>query len=126
MLLTVLLLHVGCATITKGTTDTIQVEVSNCGEVIECKASNKKGSWDFTAPGPVTFKKSDDNLVVTCQDGDNVITRRVAPTRGSMAWGNVLVGGIIGGGVDSATDAHWDMVDSVSIRRAVCHGRDVE
>ena len=56
----------GCATITKGTTDTVQVEVSNCGEQIECTVSNKKGSWDFKAPGSVTFKKSDDPLNLTC------------------------------------------------------------
>ncbi|WP_423910067.1 hypothetical protein [Candidatus Spongiihabitans sp.] len=75
----------GCATITKGTTDTLQVTVSNCGEPIECTASNKKGSWPFTAPGPVIFKNSDDDLNIVCQDGDSVITQRVSPVRGEMA-----------------------------------------
>ena len=117
----------GCATITKGTTDTLQVTVSNCGEPIECTASNKKGSWPFIRhQALVTFKKSDDDLNIVCQDGDSVITQRVSPVRGEMAWGNVVFGGIIGGGIDYSTDAHWDMVDSISIHRANCLGKRVE
>ena len=60
---------VGCASITKGTQDTLQVEVANCGERIPCTATNKKGTWQFTAPGPVTVKKSDDQLAIRCEDG---------------------------------------------------------
>ncbi len=40
-----------------------------------------------------------------------------------MAWGNIIIGGIIGGGVDASTDAHWEMVDSISIHRKTCYGK---
>ena len=110
----------GCASIVEGKKDTLQIDVSNCNKTTRCVASNKKGEWDFRAPGPVTFTKSDDQLIITCEDGDEVITRTVKPTRGSMVWGNVLLGGIIGGAVDASSDAHWEMVDSVLISRNNC------
>ena len=115
-----------CASITKGTSDILQVEVSNCGESIDCTATNKRGSWQFSAPGSVKFKKSDNALSIRCQNGDSVITRTVMPTRGGMIWGNVLAGGIIGGAVDASTDAHWDTVDSISTHRQTCHGKKIE
>lgn len=121
--LAAVLLLSGCASITKGTTDTLHVEITNCGESISCEASNKKGKWPFTAPGSVTFKKSDNPLVLVCQDGIETLTRSVTPTRGGMAWGNVVFGGVVGGGIDASTDAHWDIVDSVSLHRQYCRGK---
>lgn len=112
----------GCATITKGKTDTVQVQISNCAEAIPCTATNKKGAWDFEAPGPVTFDKSDEDLVITCEDGPGNLTVRTTPKKSSMVWGNVLFGGIIGGGVDASTDAHWETVDSLTINRNYCYG----
>ena len=88
--LTMLIGLQGCASITKGTNDTVQVQVSNCSTPMDCTATNKKGSWPFTAPGPVTFKKSDTDLTIACNDGDEVITRSLKPTRGGMIWGNQL------------------------------------
>jgi len=110
----------GCASVTKGTKDTIQVQVSNCSNPMDCTATNKKGTWTFTAPGPVTFKKSDQDLIIACNDGGSILTRSLRPTRGGMIWGNVLIGGIIGGGVDAMTDAHWDMADSLILHRDNC------
>lgn len=112
----------GCASIAKGTKDVLQVNIANCNEAIECTATNKKGTYGFTAPGPVKFKKSDDNLIIVCKDGDDDITMPVTPTRGGMVWGNIVFGGFIGGGVDAVTDAHWDMADAVTLHRTYCKG----
>lgn len=121
-----LLLLNGCATITKGTGDTLQVSVTNCSEQMFCTATNKKGSWEFIAPGPVKFKKSDDDLHITCKDGEHNISIRATPTRGGMGWGNIVFGGIIGGAIDSSTDAHWDMTDSIFIARRTCNGKPID
>jgi len=114
----------GCASITKGTTDSITVNFANCNKQTACTASNKKGDWVFSAPGSVRFKKSDNPLTITCQDGPAQTTTKVTPTRGGMAWGNVVFGGVIGGGIDSSTDAHWDIADSVTMYRAHCVDSD--
>ena len=74
-----ILLLSGCASITKGTKDTLQVKTANCGESISCEASNKKGKWPFKAPGSVTFKKSDNALDITCQDGPKTLTHLTHP-----------------------------------------------
>ena len=123
--LTGVMLFTGCASITQGTTDTVQVGIGNCVEQIPCTATNKKGSWEFTAPGPVRFKKSDDTLIITCEDHTETVTFEVIPVRGGMAWGNVVFGGIIGGGIDSATDAHWKTADSITLARKYCNGQPI-
>ena len=106
-----------------GTSDVVNVEVSNCGESIECTAANKKGSWDFRAPGSVRIKKSDDALRITCQDGDETITRSVTPEGTSKIWGNVLLGGIIGAGVDASTDANQELPETITLHRKNCGGK---
>lgn len=126
MLLSSLLPINGCATITKGTGDVLQVNVTNCSQPMQCSATNKKGSWDFTVPGPVKFKKSDDDLHITCEDGEHKISIRATPTRGGMGWGNIVFGGLLGAGIDSSTDAHWDMVDGISIARRTCYGKSID
>lgn len=113
----------GCASITKGTDAVIYVEIPNCSESVECTASNKKGSYEFTAPGSVRFKKSDSALHISCKDGEGVAKRTVTPIRGEMIWGNVLFGGIIGGGVDASTDAHWETPETVNVYRETCRGK---
>ena len=116
----------GCASITKGTSDVVNVEIANCGETVDCTASNKKGSWGFKAPGSVRIKKSDDALRITCEDGDGTVTRSVMPQRDAMIWGNVLVGGIIGAGVDSNTDANQELPDSITLHRQTCRGKPLD
>ena len=120
-----ILLAGGCASITKGTSDVIHVEVANCGEKIQCTASNKKGSWEFDAPGSVRIKKSDDALRIECEDGEHTVTRSVSPVGGAMIWGNVLAGGIIGAGVDASTDANQELPDSIAIHRQTCRGKSL-
>ncbi len=121
-MLLALVLLTGCASITKGTEASLFVEVPGYSEPINCTATNKKGEWELTAPGFVRFKKSDDPLQIVCEDGDGIAKRPVHPTRGQMIWGNILVGGTIGDGVDASTDAHWEFPDTVRLQRESCRG----
>jgi hypothetical protein len=121
-----LLVSTGCASITKGTKGVTQVQIENCSEAISCEATNKKGSWEFDAPGPVQYKKSDEEMAITCDDGAEKLTTRMLPTKSAMVWGNVLVGGIIGGGVDASTDAHWEYPETITLHRKYCNGVAVE
>ena len=109
-----------CASITKGTSQAINVNTANCNEATSCTATNKKGTWEFSAPGPVTIKKSDDALVLRCKDGDGYVTRTIMPNDDAMVWGNVLLGGVVGAAVDSNTDAHWEVPDSITLNRENC------
>ena len=112
----------GCASITMGTDQTLNVDFSNCMEAVNCTATNKKGTWTFTAPGPVTVDKSDDQLVIRCEDGEEYVTRAIAPNSDEMVWGNVILGGGIGAAIDSSTDAHWELPNTVTLVRQSCRG----
>lgn len=109
-----------CASITRGTNESVNVETLNCGKPTQCTATNKKGTWEFMAPGSVTVKRSDEALKIRCKDGDEYVTRSVTPNKDEMIWGNVIFGGIIGGAVDANSDAHWELPETVLIHRENC------
>ncbi len=117
------LILTGCASITQGTEDSIYVDISNCSETVKCTATNKKGTWEFTAPGSVRFQKSDNALHIACEDEDSVASATVTPTSGEMVWGNIIFGGIVGAAVDASSDAHWTTQDSITVHRETCRGK---
>lgn len=110
------LVFAGCATITKGTSETVDVRLRDCPAEMDCTATNKKGIWEFTAPGTVRVNKSDDALHIECRSGEHVVNRRITPTSDSSIWGNVIAGGVVGAGVDASSDAHWELQDSITLR----------
>lgn len=100
----------GCATITRGTNDVLVVE--STPQAAQVKLSNGQ-SCDDT---PCSFKlprKSELNLVVSkegCKPVNVHVTNRVSGGGGAAMAGNVLVGGIIGAGVDAGTGAMLELV----------------
>lgn len=106
----------GCATITKGTTEIVDVRLRDCPSDMECVATNKKGTWEFTGPGTVRVKKSDDSLRIDCRADGKTANATLTPSSDNMIWGNVIVGGVIGAGVDANSDAHWELQDSITLR----------
>lgn len=94
----------GCATITRGTTEALVVESEPAG-------ADVKLSTGLSGKTPTSFEvKRGDALVVTIsKSGYETATVNVTPQIASggaagMA-GNVLLGGVIGMGVDAATGA---------------------
>lgn len=99
----------GCATITRGTTDVLIVNSTPAGAQV--KMSNGQGC-DST---PCSFKlprKSELNVVVSkegCKPQQIRVTNKVANGGGAAMAGNVLVGGIIGAGVDASNGSTLDL-----------------
>jgi uncharacterized protein YceK len=100
----------GCATVTRGTNDTWTVNTTPAGAAV--KTSNSY-ACDST---PCTFKmprKSEFDVTIT-KSGYKVwtgkVTHHVGGAGGAGMAGNVLVGGIIGAGVDVASGAMLDLV----------------
>jgi len=52
---------------------------------VPCTLTNKFGSWDVTAPGTVTVRRSPDDLVVTCQKEGNA-SRHALKSKLSGEW----------------------------------------
>lgn len=100
----------GCATITRGSNDTLVVNSTPTG------AQVKMSDGQVCNNTPCTFKvprKSELNVLITkdrCAPQQIRVSNKVAGGGSAAMAGNVLVGGIIGAGVDASTGAMLDLV----------------
>ena len=106
----------GCATIVKGTSQAVAIDTPGANGATCELTSPAIGTQTVTTPASLVLEKSQHNVSVTCrkhcfQDGVGV----VASYSEGMAAGNVLVGGLIGLGVDAATGAMNKYADRTSI-----------
>ena len=95
----------GCATITQGTRDALMLETNPEG----ASAITSNGYSCAETPCAIEMSKKQGFTVTFKKDGCvpktvNVVTR-MSKSGGAAVAGNVLVGGIIGAGVDAATGA---------------------
>lgn len=107
IVLCLLLLAVaGCATITRGTMQSVSVDTPNVTGAVCTLSSSSIGSRTVTAPTTVTLEKGQDNVAVHCKKecySDGVGT--IASSVEAMTAGNILVGGVVGLGVDAVSGA---------------------
>jgi hypothetical protein len=95
----------GCATITRGTTEALVVETEPVGADVEISPVGMK----CTTPCTVKLKRKHDYFVDIRKSGYepvkvNVVSEIAGAGAAGMA-GNVLLGGLIGVGIDAATGA---------------------
>jgi hypothetical protein len=96
----------GCATITKGTTQVVAVSTPGVSGATCTLMSPSVGSQVVVTPATVSLPKGRDAVSVRCekecyQEGAGII----ASNTEGMTAGNILVGGVIGLGVDAASGA---------------------
>ena len=100
------LLLVGCATITKGTTQSVAVNTPGVTGAQCTLTSSAVGSKMVSTPATIVLEKGSDNVAVLCkkecyQDAAGVISSNTE----AMAAGNIIAGGVIGLGIDAASGA---------------------
>ena len=105
------LLLSGCATITRGTTDQLQIVSDPSGAAVRTSLNQA-----CVTPCTIQVSRSDQFAVVFSKPGYedqtiNVVTK-LAGTGVAGFAGNLLLGGIIGMGVDAATGATLEHVPS--------------
>lgn len=99
----------GCATITRGTSDTWSINTTPAGAAV------KTSSGFACASTPCTFRmpRKEEFEVTVTKAGYKTWTghvgHHVAGTGGAGFLGNALVGGIIGAGVDVSSGAMLDL-----------------
>ena len=96
----------GCATITKGTTQAVALNTPGAVGAQCTLNSSAIGTKVVTTPATITLDKSQESITVLCkkecfQDGGTVI----ASNTESMAAGNLILGGVVGLGVDAVSGA---------------------
>jgi len=97
----------GCATVIEGTDQTLKV--TTLPEVgAECVLTGTSGSYYITTPGSVTIPRTQRDLRLECdKDGYEHNWATVQSHFNGAMIGNVVVGGLIGVGVDAATGAGY-------------------
>jgi hypothetical protein len=105
----------GCATIVKGTSQTIVISTPPVTGA-NCVLSSREGNWTVTSPGPVTVEKSKEDVVIRCtKPGYQDAAGSIPSDFQGWTLGNILLGGVIGLGVDAASGALNEYPNSFAI-----------
>jgi hypothetical protein len=95
-----------CATITKGTTQVVAVNTPGVAGASCTLTSPAIGTLTVVTPDTISLPKASDNISVRCskecyQDRAGVISSNME----GMTAGNIILGGVIGLGVDAVSGA---------------------
>lgn len=114
--LTSLILLSACASITQGTTQNLSVNTIPQKKDATCTLKNEKGSWVTPAPGLIGVRKAAGGLSIVCNapKGYSGATSVESTTQGA-AYGNILLGGIIGGAVDMSSGAAYAYPSTINV-----------
>ena len=118
-----LLLLSGCASFLHGDVQPVQVTVLCNDRVVpaSCVAENAKGVWHFQAPGTLQVHKDLTALQVVCKSMFFPEISATVPSRLNLSMaGNLLVGGVVGAGVDVYRGAAFAYHPEVRIAYPAC------
>lgn len=106
----------GCASVVSGAHQKISV-VTTPVEGAQCSLDNDKGKWNISkTPDSVLVHKSGKNLVIMCEKkGYNKARSEVKPELNKAVYGNILVGGAIGGAIDRSNGSAYQYPVSVKV-----------
>lgn len=110
----------GCASVVSDKTQPVKVETRDqAGNTIagaKCDLQNDRGTFHVETPNTVFVRKSSGELIVTCtapeqpQADGKLISRT-----GGAVFGNILLGGIIGAVVDTASGVAFNYPEWVQL-----------
>lgn len=105
-----------CATIVKGTTQTVAINTPGVPQATCTLSSPAIGSRMVVTPGTTTLEKSKDAIAVRCTkecylEGSGILASNFQ----AMSAGNIILGGVIGLGVDAASGAMNEYAPEVQV-----------
>lgn len=114
---TLLVMAPGCATVVKGGSQSLSVSTSP-EPGATCVLTSPSGvNLTLVTPNAVTVERSKHDITVTCnKDGFEQAVAVVASKFNGMTLGNILIGGVIGVGIDAASGAMNDYPSSVNVQ----------
>ena len=96
----------GCGTITQGTTQDIAVVTSPPGGHCELDREGEHVGSIYRTPGKVRVDKTKEDILMTCTKlGYQTASVNLESGYGIGTFGNIILGGAVGWGIDSATGA---------------------
>ncbi len=105
----------GCATIIQGTTQPVSITTTP-EEGAQCTLTNSEGTWYLASPGSAVVHKTKNDLSIDCTKPGFATGHVVATSHfGGTTAGNVLLGGVVGLGVDAASGANYYYDNPISV-----------
>lgn len=106
----------GCASITSGTSEKVTVTTPPV-QGANCQLRNKEGAWRVDkTPGDVAVHRGHDPLMVDCKKPGYTETKKeVASYTNKASAGNILLGGVIGEGIDLASGAAYQYPKTIVV-----------
>jgi hypothetical protein len=109
-------LSAGCATLTKGSSQTVTVNTDPSGAMCTMTRDAKPVAVVNSTPGSVPVEKARGTIAVLCKkEGYQDASGELAAEFQAMTLGNILFGGIVGVVVDAASGAMNQYPESVTI-----------
>jgi len=110
----------GCASVVSDKTQPVKVEtLDQAGNTItgaKCDLQNDRGTFHVETPNTVFVRKSGGELVVTCTAPDQLqADGKLISRTGGAVFGNILLGGIIGAVVDTASGVAFNYPEWVQL-----------
>jgi hypothetical protein len=118
------LLLSGCASVLHSDVQHVQVTAKCKDRVVPaaCVAQNGKGVWHFQAPSTIEVRKDVTSLQIACKSLFFPEITATVPSRLNLSMaGNLLVGGVVGAGVDVYRGTGFAYNPDVRIAYPVCH-----
>ena len=108
----------GCATIVKGTTQTVAIDTNPTGATCTVTREGAQLAKIESTPGKIELNRSKHALAVSCVKGpeyQNPTTQTVESQFNGVTAGNILIGGLIGVAVDASTGANNTYPEQVTV-----------
>jgi hypothetical protein len=110
------LLLPGCATITKGSQQTITVATDPAGATCDLARDGKPLAVVNPTPGSIPIEKASGTIALSCRKaGYKVAAGSLASEFQAWTFGNIILGGVIGIVVDAASGAMHEYPSMVTI-----------
>jgi hypothetical protein len=111
----------GCASIVGGWSETLSISTTSDGANVagaQCDLSNSKGTWHLTTPGPVTIRRSFDDLSIRCaydRYASNI--GHVPSSPRALVFGNILLpGSLVATAVDIGSGSAFDYPSPIVVK----------
>lgn len=116
LLLSLVMMTTGCATLTKGTSQAVTVDTDPSGAICTLTRDAKPLAIVNPTPGSVPVEKAQGTISVACtKQGFLEAVGNLASEFQAMTFGNILFGGVVGIVVDAASGAMHRYPDKVTI-----------
>ena len=109
----------GCATIVKGSSQTMNV-ATGTGKQVNAVVTSANGTMPVLLPQAVSVEKSSDDIIINITESECIVpsTTIIKSNLSGWFWGNIIFGGLLGSTTDLASGSAWEYDNNVLVNVA--------